>query len=268
MKVGWRRDSVASVGESLTQKLTRALWYIDPHHDKFVARGIQLPPHLGTLEGYNDYKRKKERVPQLSAVQLNEHVQELSALLMQPWFTIKRFELLRQEVEGLVGAMHKYCEYLRGKDLEIKKHHQSPEPAQGDDNASLITLPVTSGPVLSEYGVLEEKLRLLPMYEPIFVNEYAPEDRYSRRNWFAKLALPYPTCMYRYAYGNNLGTLTYIWKIPEGPLDQTAVSRVFMHLTNQQQKYSTRAMRLDFLQKYNRLAKIPKSVLRNIYHTE
>ena len=111
MKVDWRRDSVASVGKSLTQKLTRALWYIDPHHDKFVAHG--------TLEGYNDYKRKKERVPQLSAVQLNEHVQELSALLMQPWFTIKRFELLRQEVEGLVGAMHKYCEYLRGKDLEI-----------------------------------------------------------------------------------------------------------------------------------------------------
>ena len=175
MKVGWRRDSVASVGESLTQKLTRALWYIDPHHDKFVARGIQLPPHLGTLEGYSDYKQKKERVPQLSAVQLNK----LSALLMQPWFTIKRFELLRQKVEDLVGTMHKYCEYLRGKDLEIKKHHQSPEPAQGDDNASLITLPVTSGPVLSEYGVLEEKLRLLPMYEPIFVNEYAPKDRYS-----------------------------------------------------------------------------------------
>ena len=60
MKVGWRRDSVGSVGESLTQKLTRALWYIDPHHDKFVARGIQLPPHLGTLEGYNDYKQKRE----------------------------------------------------------------------------------------------------------------------------------------------------------------------------------------------------------------
>ena len=110
-------------------------------------------------------------MPQLSAVQLNEHVQELSGLLMQPWFTIKRFELLRQEVEGLVGAMHKYCEYLRG-------------------------------------------------------NEYAPEDRYSRRNWLAKLALPYPTCMYCYAYGNSMGTLTYIWKIPEGPLDQTAVSRV------------------------------------------
>ena len=121
-----------------------------------------------------------------------------------------------------------------------------------------MTLPVTSGPVLSEYDVLEEKLRLLPLYEPIFVNEYAPEDRYSRRNWLAKLALPYPTCMYRYAYGNNLGTLTYIWKILEGPLDQTAVSRVFTHLTDQQQKYSTRAMRLDFFAEVQQACKDSK----------
>ena len=82
-----------------------------------------------------------------------------------------------------------------------------------------------------------------------------------------KLTLPYPTCMYRFAYGNSLGTLTYIWKIPEGPLDQTAVSRVFTHLSDQQSKYSTRAMCQNFLVKYNRLAKIPKSVLRNIYRT-
>ena len=45
------------------------------------------------------------------------------------------------------------------------------------------------------------------------------------------------------------------------------MSREFTHLTDQQQKYSTRAMRLDFLQKYNGLAKIPKSVLCNINRT-
>lgn len=134
-------------------------------------------------------------------------------------------------------------------------------------NASLVTLPATSGPVSAEYAELEEKLRLLPMYEPLFVNDCAPDDLYRRRSWLTKLALPFPTCTYRYAYGNSLGTMTYIWKIPEGPLDQTMVSRVFTSLTDQQQKYSTRAMRRDFLMKYNRLAKIPKFVLRNIYRT-
>ena len=86
-------------------------------------------------------------MPQLSAVLLNKHVQELSTLLMQPWFHNKRFKLLRQEVEGLMDALRKYCEYLRGKDTAMKKHHQSPKPTEGEDNASFITLPATSGPV-------------------------------------------------------------------------------------------------------------------------
>ena len=57
-------------------------------------------------------------------------------------------------------------------------------------------------------------------------------------------------------------------RFPYGPLDQTAVSRVFANLSEQQVTYSTRAMRRDFLQWYNnRLVKTPKSVLRNIYRT-
>ena len=176
--------------ESLVRMLTHALWYINPHYDKFAARSIQLPPNICTLHGYNDYKRKKEKVPQLSTVQLDKHVQELSALLMQLWFNIKRLEFLWLEVECLVDAMHKYCEYLRVKNLEPEKHHQSTEPTQGDDSASLITLPAANGPVSSEYAMLEEKLRLLPMYQPIFANEHAPEDRYSRQSWLMKLTLP------------------------------------------------------------------------------
>lgn len=134
MNVGWPRDNVASVGESLTQKLTRALWYIDVHHEKFAARSILLPSRIGALQGYNDYKRKKEKAPRLSAVQLNNHVQELSGVLMQPWFSSKRFEILRQEVEVLVNAMKTYCEYLENKDSEMKERHQSLEPSQSDDN--------------------------------------------------------------------------------------------------------------------------------------
>ena len=42
---------------------------------------------------------------------------------------------------------------------------------------------------------------------------------------------------------------------------------MFANLNKEQVTYSTRAMRHDFLQKYNRLVKTPKSVLRNIYRT-
>lgn len=127
---------------------------------------------------------------------------------------------------------------------------------QTDDNATLVCIPCSSGLVPSEYVDLEEKLRLSRQYEPVLVNEFAPQDRIQRRAWLAKLSMPYPLCLYRYAYGNNLGTLTYVWKIPEGPLEQTAISRVFSHLTSFQQTHSSRAVRHDFLQKYIRLAEI------------
>ena len=74
--------------------------------------------------------------------------------------------------------------------------------------------------------------------------------------------------LYKYAYGNNLGTSTFAWKIPgDIPVDQTEVSRIFSKLTEKQSFYSSRAMRYDFFEKYCRLAKFPKMVLRNIYRT-
>ena len=83
----------------------------------------------------------------------------------------------------------------------------------------------------------------------------------------ANLASLYPTYLHCYAYGNNLGTLAYIWKIPYGPVEQTAISRVFANLSKQQITHSINAMRHEFLQRYNWLIKTPTSVLSNIYCT-
>jgi len=70
MNVGWTRDSVKSTGERSVQKITRALWYINPHHEKFASCGIKLLPSIGVFHCYNDYKRKKEKEPRISADEL------------------------------------------------------------------------------------------------------------------------------------------------------------------------------------------------------
>ena len=186
---------------------------------------------------------------------------------MQPWILQKIFEHLRHEVEGLVDAMHKYSEYLKDKSSKVVEHHQSPEPSQSNNNATLIVCNAVQGPPLPEYVSIEETLRPLPMFTPVCLMEYAPDEKYARRKWLANLRFPFPVHMYRYAYGNALGTITYVWKTPDGPVDQTAVSHVFADLTMLQKKYSTRAMRQDFLSKYSRLVKIPKCILRNVYRT-
>ena len=82
--------------------------------------------------------------------------------------------------------------------------------------------------------VLKAKLLELPLYEPLFLNDMAPIDRYQRRKWLAELAFPSPSCcIIKYSYGNNLGTLVYAWKIPiDGPVDATIIGQV-------QQSFST-----------------------------
>ena len=42
MGVGWSPCS-KQTGSNFVHKLTQALWYIDPHHSKFVEHGIHLP---------------------------------------------------------------------------------------------------------------------------------------------------------------------------------------------------------------------------------
>ena len=74
--------------------------------------------------------------------------------------------------------------------------------------------------------------------------------------------------LYKYAYGNNIGTLVYAWKIPEDEcVDNTIIAQVFAQLCSKQSLHSTRAMRREFLDKYNHLAKISKMVPHNIYRT-
>ena len=39
------------------------------------------------------------------------------------------------------------------------------------------------------------------------------------------LKLPFDTMMYHYPYGNHLGVVSFLWRIPDGEIDQTQVSR-------------------------------------------
>ena len=56
------------------------------------------------------------------------------------------------------------------------------------------------------------------------------------------------------------GTMCSAWKVTED-VDQTSVSRTIPKLNSSQQVYATRAMRKEFLDKYNNLCKIPSIIL-------
>ena len=161
MGVGWRPCS-KDTGANFISKLAHTLWYLDPHHNKFSQRGIRIPERFMTYTGYNDYKKKKEKEPRLSCDGLHEHIEKLTSMLMQPWMSCKRFDLIRTDIEHLLDALCKYKQYLASNNELMKEHHQSLELRSVEDNSSdylvsirCIIVPVSrSREKLARYAVL------------------------------------------------------------------------------------------------------------------
>ena len=92
----------------------------------------------------------------------------------------------------------------------------------------------------SDYTELEKSMLSKEFYDPVFINDFSPKDRYQRRHWMNDIHLQFPIMMYRFAYGSNIGTLCFAWRISD-VVDQTKVSQTITKLTAKQKVYSTRA---------------------------
>ena len=142
LKVGWSPSSVESAGKQLVWKLAATLWYVDCHHGSFLAQGIRIPSPFSQFQGYNDLKSREIKKPKLSKEGLSEHMQSLSGLLCQPWFSRPRFSVLHDNVDKLVEAMHLYVLYLDRHNQKVQAQHHSPSAVQQPDNFSeLRTIP-------------------------------------------------------------------------------------------------------------------------------
>ena len=102
---------------------------MDPHHEKFSNWGIHLPDRFAVYKGYNDLKKKKEKEPRFSSDGLQQRIEQLSGILMQPWISSKRFEVIRADVEKLTVALQKYREYLVSQCKKATSRHLCLEPS-------------------------------------------------------------------------------------------------------------------------------------------
>ena len=85
--------------------------------------------------------------------------------------------MIRADVEELTIALQKYREYLVSQCKKANSRQQSLEPSSVEDNASLVTLhPRGTGSSSSEYDNVQQMLLNLPLYQPLFLNDLAPND--------------------------------------------------------------------------------------------
>ena len=265
MNIGWTPDLVGSVGEKCIKVAVSALWYIDPCRKQFVERSIHLPTILDQFQGW---KAKKQKKPQVSFEGLNLHLDHLTQLLNQSWILKPHFKELYSTISQLSDGFNQYHTYLKQQTNAVKVAHSSLTPTRTiSESIELACVPVVSE-CDSCYSVVQASLEKQPMYSPIFLNEFAPDDRHQRKNWVAVLKLEFPAMLYRFMHDNNLGTLTFVWKADDGGGEATKNAKLVTELNQKQKLYSTREMQRDFIQRYSRLNNEKpqsKAIMRNMY---
>ena len=268
MNIGWTPDLVCSVGEKCVEVLVSSLWYLDPCRKQFIDRSISLPSVLDHFQGYNDWKSKKEKQPQLSYDGLTLRLDNLSQLLSQPWIFKTPFAELRKVISDLADGLNKYRTYLKQQRDTWNGSVLSLTPARTiSKSIELIPIPVVRQCV-SSYTSIQKSLKEKAFYSPIFLNEFAPDDRHQSKNWIAGLKLEFPGMMYRFMHGNNLGTLVFVWRTPKAGGEATENAKLVTELNQRQKVYSTRQMRREFIYRYihlNENKSHSKAILRNMF---
>lgn len=99
---------------------------------------------------------------------------------MQPWMSNKKFDLIRADIEHLIDAL---CKYKESQNEKMKVQHHLIEPRNVEEYSSPITWPPTSLSSLPQYHDLERGLLDMPLYQPLYVNDLAPADRFEQRKW-------------------------------------------------------------------------------------
>jgi hypothetical protein len=184
-------------------------------------------------------------------------------MLSSPYFLSKKGAEFGKFCSVLVDGMKKYLDFLQEQNQRSKLNNSAEEPVRSiSDSWSMRAIPV-SDKLEPSYAPLHEALINLDVFEPVFLYNIQPDDRFDRRNWLEKLTLPYPCKLYSHSFGNYFGNFNFVWKISrdedsaDGDLEAVGFIRYDLPI------YSTRAVRKEFVNRYSKCGMKP-AVLRDI----
>ena len=205
---------------------------------------------------------------QMESQQLQNMLDRVCELLLLPYFASKNSQWLKSTLDNLAKIMKSYGDFLQSQNQRSKKNNQNDEPVRSyKDNWSLTTSEACQGQGHAAYDELKNDLSSTDIYKPLCLQDYAPKDRYDRRDWLQNLQLPFPVSVYTYCSGNYYGNTTYAWRLPEDLNDRSDESQ--MNAISQVREtipiYSTRAMRMDFINKFSKVTKTKPAILRAMW---
>ncbi|XP_056008509.1 uncharacterized protein LOC130051170 [Ostrea edulis] len=270
---GWTQNSI-DTAEYVIKTLRNSLWYVDHAHAKLKESGCPIPKCFSSFHGYNEFKKLHHRIPLIKSERLNELSMDLTKALSFPSMSSSRNKQLSSDLELLLATLTKYKARLDKDNARHKTYsNKSSSPSRSLESDTTLKYippkPENESCNLNIYMHLQKDISSVECFRFIDLDTYTPENRLKRRKYISNLELDVPVMLYRMAYGGSIGTLNFIWKVPGDGADNVEVSEKNMKIVNKINKslpkFSTRSMRKDFINRYYKNVKAPKSLLRNIF---
>ena len=227
----------------------------------FRSRGFQLPSVFSIFTGYNTpeaSKHRKRQVGNLSGETIANHAKHLFTCLQCSYWAIPAWHTFRDDVESLARSLSGYADYLGKKNKQMKFLHSQLQPVRTvGDNLQFQYLPSASV-VLPDFEELERALKAKNQFQSLQLESLCPQNPSKRYEFLKKLkniGLPFPTAMLTYSHGNNVGSLNFLWCVPDKS-DSTFSScqGVIESVKEMLPVYKTRAMRSAAFNKFGRLS--------------
>lgn len=226
------------------------------------------------FEGFNDYKRKKQKCPNLQSNVLNGHAKTLLQLASKQFCV--NWKYLHDDIEKLATTFNLYSTFLDNCNKQQKERQNKFTPSrQIEKDIWLDKRQAAKNDIKLEYQCLDNRINETEHFIPIFFNEELfltkPFDSsMDRFRFFQKLSLSSEMAICRYDPGGSNTTITYVWKIPENIPDAellTTSTRIVQGLRQNLFEFHTRQMRRDFRHKFSNLggSRIPPHIMRATY---
>uniref|UniRef100_U9T4T2 Uncharacterized protein n=1 Tax=Rhizophagus irregularis (strain DAOM 181602 / DAOM 197198 / MUCL 43194) TaxID=747089 RepID=U9T4T2_RHIID len=270
-EVGWKSGTHSTLGKSFVERLTAALWYIDPHCTKFTERSLSLGEFFDGLNQYRHdqhynlfYFTGRHAKYNLMRDKLEQLASSLELSAVQPWATNEQWCNITEEVFILTSSMQKYASNLEKINKSMKQIHLSDTPARHPANDLIVYTIDSCRKIDAQYKQLQDHLLNVDYYTEVDLESFLPKDAIQRYRYIKDLQIQFPVTLYRYYQGNYLGTINYIWKVPSNSevQSETAHARVITTIQEKLPQYFSRQMRKN----YSLVKTITPAILRILYY--
>lgn len=258
-------------GTMLLRVLTDVLWNIDEHHEKinhratFSAEIFPIPERFASCRGFNDSRRKKHAV-RLERKTVESLTSNLFQVLSLGLYWNEEWSRFHADLERLAKCLRFYVDNLEKENRSQQLRQSQLTVALRPFDVIDVKAACTVAPV---YKDLNDATLNSSEYEVIHADQLAPTEKSKRYFFFKNLSLSRPVQLYRYHQSGSLGTLNFIWVVPEDHKERSN-SKMVANIEQIKQTiptYHTRALRREFKEKFNRIAKVPPVVLAEMYRT-